>query len=124
MPAEQTLREPLSGEEIKEIILQQIRRRMDGDSTLYDGLAYAGFTVKYEIRVSFLRSLTKPTLIWDDKHDGEGEVEKSGEIKGEYTADAPDEVRHEHDLPIPVLVQTPSGPKRQKVKIEQAPKKR
>ena len=122
--AEKTLNDPLSGAEIKQIILQEIERRLNGDCTLGNDLAYAGFTAKFEIKVSFLRSLVKETLIWGGKTDipaSNDPVEAVGDtvIAETYTSSPPNVARQEHDLPIPVLVQTPTGPMRQKVPIEQ-----
>lgn len=122
---EKTLNDPLSGAEIKIILLQEIKRRLDGDSTLLDDLAYGGFAAKFDIKVSFVRSLTPTTLIWGNaERTAEGETEPAGAtiLVADYTSPAPNVARQEHDLPVPVLVQTPSGPQRRKVHIEKAMK--
>lgn len=121
--SEKTLNDPLSGREIKEIILQEIERRLNGDSTLLDDLAYGGFTAKFDIKISFVRSLTPATLVW-------GEVEQKGAEGAEgagativvdtYSSPAPNVARQEHNLPVPVMVQTPQGPQRRRVQIERA----
>lgn len=122
--AEKTLNEPLSGSEIKEIILEEIKKRLDGDSTLIDDLAYAGFTARFDIKISFLRSIIKPTEIWgaaERKPGSETETEPAepASISGSHTSNpSPDVERQNHDLPIPVQVQTPSGFERKKVYIE------
>ncbi len=127
---EKTLNEALSGSEIKEIILQEIGKRLDGDTTLENDLAYAGFTAQFSVTIMYLRSLTKPTLVWgsaaqtpepplplpdllETKHE---------EISSIHTSDlSPDVERQLHDLPIPVLMQTPTGMERTKVKIGRGP---
>jgi len=115
--AERTLNEQLSGDEIKTILLKQIEDRLDGDSTLLNDIAYAGFHAKFEIKLSFVRSLTKPTEVWGSA----GTPVEGGEtveVQGEFKTDQPDVARQEHNLPIPVLAQTPNGPERRRVRIE------
>jgi hypothetical protein len=127
MAREQSLNDPLSGEEIKQIILQEIEAKMDSNCTLVNDITYPGFTVNYSVNIGFIRSPTKQTLVWGganlgdtslashyDAHDG---------IVGEYQTDSPNGARQEHDLPTPVLVQTPDGPKRRKVKFQRKVKR-
>jgi hypothetical protein len=120
--AERTLADPLSGQEIKAIILDEIEKRLNGDCTLGNDLAYAGFTAKFEIKVSFVRSLVKESLVWGNaaKAPDAEPVEAAGEaaITDAYTSQSPDVERQEHGLPIPVIVQTPTGPVRKRVQIE------
>ena len=119
--AELTLNDPLSGAEIKEIILNKIKQRLDGDCTLFDGLAYAGFSANWDIKVAFVRSLTPPTLVWGEVGQiPEGPTETAGAttIADTYNSPSPNVARQENDLPIPVMVQTPKGPERRRVRIE------
>lgn len=121
--AEKTLNEALSGSEIKEIVLQEIGKRLDGDTTLADDLAYAGFTAKFDIKITYLRSLTKPTEIWgsaaETKIEGPAEAVSTTSVSDSHTSDpAPDVERRNHDLSIPVMVATPTGNERRKVHIE------
>ena len=120
--AEKTLNEALSGGEIREIIAQEIEKRLKGDCTLAEDLSYAGFIAKFDIKIQYLRSLTKETLVWGATGAGTAEnTEPAGEITisdSHQSAPSPDIERQQHDLPIPVLVQTPSGAQRQKVRIE------
>lgn len=118
---ERTLTDPLCGSEIKAILLNEIEKRLNGDSTLLDDLAYAGFTAKFDIKISFLRSLTQPTLIWGTAAADTGaESAPAGEtaISGTYVSPAPNVARSENNLPIPVLVATPAGMVRKRVQIE------
>ncbi len=120
--AERTTNDPLSGAEIKEIILREIERRMNGDSTLNNDLAYGGFAATFSITVSYVRSLTKETLVWG----GVTELPDAGQSDGEtviadtYVAPAPNVARQQNNLPIPVLIQTPTGVRRKRVQIEKA----
>jgi hypothetical protein len=121
--AEKTTNDPLSGAEIKEIILREIEKRMNGDSTLNDDLAYAGFTAKFEVKVAYLRSLTKETLVWSSvSQDITADTEPAGEttVFDTYVAPAPNVARQQNNLPIPVLIQTPTGTQRKRVQIEKA----
>lgn len=120
--AEKTLNEALSGGEIQEIINQEIAKRLKGDCTLAEDLSYAGFIAKFDIKIQYLRSLTKETLVWgattevrDQNSEPAGETVISD---SHQSASSPDIERQQHDLPIPVMVQTPSGSMRQKVRIE------
>lgn len=119
---EKSLNDPLSGEEVKAIILQRVSDAMERDTTLYNDLAYAGFSARFECKITFLRSLTKPTLIWADDVQGEGEPDGGTSVAMDFQTDQPDVARQEHNLPVPVMQQTPSGPKKVKVRIEKARK--
>lgn len=126
--AELTLRDPLSSMEIKEIILQEIEKSLNRDSTLLNDITYAGFRANFQIKISFERSLTPPTMAWgkiDQTSTESGLTEPAGdaEVAGDYTAGAPNVERQEHNLPIPVLVQTPSGLVRKRVNIKRAGRK-
>jgi hypothetical protein len=119
MPKELTLNDPLCGAEIKQIAVQKFADALDRDCTLVDDLTYPGFTIDFEARIHYMRSITSGTLVWGKGQ--AGEVPKDGEpetIKGTYVAVAPNVAREENNLPIPVMVQTPSGPKRQKVRFQ------
>ena len=127
--SERTLNEALSGAEIKEIILQEIGKRLDGDTTLENDLAYAGFTAQFNIKIAYTRSLTKPTEIWGSTEQKpapseipDGIEHKEIEIHDSHSsAESPDVERQNHDLPIPVMLQTPSGMERKKVHIGRGP---
>lgn len=125
--AERTLADPLCGSEIKRILLDEIEKRLDGDCTLGNDLAYAGFTAKFEIKVSYLRSLVKESLVWGVAGQPsaiEVPTEDAGTatVTDVYTSPAPDVARREHNLPTPVMVQTPTGPVRKRVQIERVKK--
>ena len=122
---EKTLNEALSGSEIKEIILQEIGKRLDGDTTLENDLAYAGFSTNFDIKITYLRSMTKPTQIWGSaariippSEIPDGVQHGESTIAASHVSNAsPDIERQSHDLPIPVMLQTPSGMERKKVHI-------
>lgn len=120
MPKEMSLNDPLSGAEIKQIALLKFADALNRDCTLNDDLTYPGFHLKFDATISYVRSTTQPTMMWKDEFVGEkvgGEIEaKSFPI--EYKTDSPNTAREENDLPIPVMIQTPTGPKRQKVAFQ------
>jgi len=120
---EKSLNEPLSGEEIKMILLQRIGEALDRDTTLYNDIAYAGFKANFECKISFVRSLTKPTIAWGVVEGGEdGEDDGNTAVIEEYSTDQPDVARQEHNMAIPVLSQGPAVPQRVKVRIEKSRK--
>ncbi len=124
--AELTLRDPLNGAEIVEIILQEIEKRLKSDSTLAPDFTYAGFSAKFQINLSLVSPKPVETMVWG-LVENEPETADSGpstgtEVSDTYTAGAPNIERQEHDLPIPVLVATPAGSERRRVKIERAGK--
>jgi len=120
--SEKTLNEALGGAEIREIILREIEKRLKGDCTLLDDHSYAGFIAKFDIKISYLRSQVKETLVWGAANlIPEQETEPAGETvisDSHQSASSPDVERQSHDLPVPVMVQTPSGARREKVRIE------
>lgn len=121
--AQPTLTDPIDGSELKAIILERIARALDRDSTLANDIAYAGFTLSFEIRVKYLRSTTAPTLVWGNQiltPLADGVVVEAGPeevLTDTYATDSPNAAREAHDLPVPVMVQTPNGPQRRKVHV-------
>lgn len=90
---------------------------MEGDCFLTNDRAYGGFILKFEGKITLLRPHAE-TLIWQDTKKGEGEFSGGVSVSVDFTSGPPDVERQEHNLPIPVIVQTPNGPKRQRVQIE------
>lgn len=116
---EVSLNDPLSGDEIKAICIQKFADALDRDSTLTGDFTYPGFSLKFEATIGFVRASIAGTMVWQDTVVGEkpkdGSVADS--VAGNYTApDSPNLAREENNLPMPVMINTPSGPKRQKVK--------
>jgi hypothetical protein len=124
MAREMTLNDPLSGAEIKEISVRKFAEALNRDCTLTDDITYPGFSLCFEARISFVRSTTPPTLIWGDVNGGltvKGGPDTEAIVSvasGAYETDSPNTAREENSLPIPVMIQTPSGPKREKVKFQ------
>lgn len=126
MPREISLNDPLSGAEIKQICVQKFADSLDRDSTLTDDFTYPGFTLKFEATIGFLRSTTTSTMVWGNSVNGKnpGTDAQQVPVNVEYKTDSPNTAREENDLPLPVMVQTPSGPKRQKVKFQRVQAKK
>lgn len=118
--AERTLNDPLSGEEIKHIILNRISQAMDRDCTLIDDISYPSFTLDFDIRIKFNRSPTPGTTVWGDHKEGPplGEKPTLNIAKDHYEEDSPNKARLDHDLPIPVEVATPTGPQKRKIRFD------
>lgn len=111
-----SLNDPIDGAELKEIILKRISDALDRDCTLADTIAYAGFELGYEIKLKFIRSNSPGTLVWGESKEGMliGDSE-SFTLTDSYKTDSPNTAREEHDLGIPVMIDTPSGRERRKV---------
>lgn len=122
-----TENEAITGSELKEIIMQRISKAMDRDCTLTDDIAYAGFALDFQINMKFLRSKTDKTLVWGNEVElaqGMGKealvdlaAAPSVQVTDKYESDSPNMAREEHDLPIPVYVNTANGPERRKIHV-------
>lgn len=113
-----SLNDPIDGAELKAIILERISRALDRDSTLADDIAYAGFSLSFEIRLKYLRSKTADTLVWGEEKEGVETLDQPTETAiDSYSTDSPNTAREEHGLSIPVMVTTPNGPQRRKVHV-------
>lgn len=122
MPKELVLNDPLAAEEIKAIVIQKIQEAMDRNGPLVDDLTYPGFRVKFDIKFEFVRSPNPGTLVWGEASKGDLTDAVPGEgVAGEYASDpSPNKTREDNDLPLPVMVQTASGPQRRRVRIANA----
>ncbi len=123
--SELTLRDPLNSAEIVEILLQEIENRLKADSTLTSDITYSGFQANFEIKLKLQRPVPVSTLVWGEAgtpiSPENGPTIDSGEVvKGEYEAGPPNVERQSHNLPVPVMIQTPTGPVKKKVHIERA----
>jgi hypothetical protein len=115
-----SLNDPIDGAELKAIILERISRALDKDCTLANDVAYAGFSLGFEINIKFLRSKTIPTLIWGGAQEGVaavGDDVVKETLTDTYATDSPNTAREAHSLPVPVMVQTPTGPQRRKLHV-------
>ena len=125
MPREQILNDPLAAEEIKAITIAKIEDAFSRNQALIDDLTYAGFRVKFDIKFEFVRSTVPGTLVWGEVSKGDLTDAVPGEgVTEEYQSDpSPNKTREDNDLPLPVMVQTPNGPQRRRVRIANAKKK-
>lgn len=120
-----SLTDPIDGAELKAIILHRIAAALDKDCTLVNDIAYAGFALKYSIHIEYKRSKTPPTVIWGDLKEGDVAVDTAevgstithNTVEDKYESDSPNTAREEHDLPVPVMIKTPSGETRRKIHI-------
>lgn len=124
----QSLNDPIDGAELKQIILHRIAAALDKDCTLVDDIAYAGFCMTFNVKIAYKRSKTADTTIWGGMNGGPEPIQPGQNInleKGDemadltdtYESDSPNTAREEHDLPIPIMVKTPSGSERRKIHI-------
>ncbi len=107
-----TLNDPLDGTEFIDIVLTRIRRALEADSVIGKDTEHPRFS--FEIKIKFPAEHTKETLVWGS----EGQVGADVvEITDSYASDSPNRTREDHNLPIPVMVQTPSGPEKRKIHV-------
>ena len=122
MPKEQVLNDPLAAEEIKAIVIARIEDAFSRNQALIDDVTYAGFRVKFDIKFEFVRSAVPGTLVWGEASKGDLTDAVPGEgVAGEYASDpSPNKTREDNDLPLPVMVNTPTGPQKRRVRIQNA----
>jgi hypothetical protein len=119
---ESILNDPLAAEEIKAITIAKIEDALSRNQALIDDVTYAGFRVQFEIKFEFINSATPGTLVWGVEHKGEqtGQVLTVVEADKYQSDPSPNKTREENDLPLPVMVNTPSGPQKRRVRIKDA----
>lgn len=124
MPKTEVLNDPLAAEEIKAIIIAKIQDAMDRNGTLVDDLTYPGFRFSFEVKIGFIRHVTPGTLVWGNDMVGQQEgVSDPLEASGSYDSDpSPNKTREDNGLPLPIMVMTPSGPQKRRVRIQNAGK--
>ncbi len=109
-----TLNDPLDGTEFIDIVLTRIRRALEADSVIGKDTEHPRFS--FEIKIKFPAEHTKETLVWGK----EGTISLAEPIEmitDSYASDSPNRSREDHNLPIPVMVQTPSGPEKRKIHV-------
>lgn len=108
---EQTLALPLSGAEIKEILLNNFRIALDKDCYLNDTASYSWMRGKMSLELELNDSGITATTREMPFEAGDVEVtaEKKTGVRVDFTlnAEPPDTVRANNDLPVPVENSTP-----------------
>lgn len=113
MPLEKSLNDALTAAEIKEIVLARVSKALDANSLLHDDITYPAFGFSFEATLNFPPG--RKTLVWDRQGD-QSMDHPHDSVSVQYQApDSPNKAREENDLPLPVMVQTPSGPEKRRV---------
>ncbi len=110
-----TLNDPLDSAEFIDVALARIRRAMEADSVIGKNVEHPRFS--WEFRAKFPAEHTKETLVWGQVGAPFAPGEEVVEITDTYSSDSPNRTREDHNLPIPVMVQTPSGPEKRKIHV-------
>lgn len=108
MPNERVLNLPLSGAELKSIMIQRFERILDRDCYLHEAATYNGFSFDLNCTMKFKdMNMGKETLIWDRHKQGEVPADAETKVVAEKydSGDSPNKTRLEHELEIPVQVQ-------------------
>lgn len=105
--SDKVLNLPLSGDEIIEIITQQIEAVMRKDCYLHSAATYNGFSYELEMKIKFKdMSSGKETLTWDRHVVGETPDSAPALTTETFdSGDSPNATRLAHDLEIPVQTQ-------------------
>lgn len=105
--ADKVLNLPLSGDEIIEILLQRIEKRLRSDCFLHTAATYNSFayTLDCKIRLTDMGA-GRDTLVWDNHVQGENPTAEPVAVDEAFdSGDSPNKTRLDHDLEIPVQVQ-------------------
>lgn len=120
MPTDRVLTLPLTSDEIIQIILQRIEKRLRSDCFLHPASTYNGFTLSFEGKIKFNdMMLGRETMVWDNHVEPKQELspedqeivgaqdipeaDKSVSIAESYSSgDSPNRARVDHDLPLPI----------------------
>lgn len=104
MPNEKVLNLPLSGDELIEIILQRVEKRLRADCYLHQAATYNGFSYSLNLTLKLKdMNFGKDTLVWDQHKEGEQDSNTEAAAEEKYdSGDSPNRTRIDHDLPVPV----------------------
>lgn len=129
MPAaggfEQVLNKPLTGAEVREMIISKVRRAFDGDTRFADYVAFRAVEFEIDIAVK-MHGAAIPEVnhalsggAITEEAATTGDIGKDTDIvvlHDHQPAMPPNEARIEHDLPVPVLVPGKGGMEEKGVK--------
>ena len=124
--SEKTIPKALAGDEVIDVICNQVRLALNRDCLLSPHLAYPSFSFKALIDIKFQNTGTKieGTMATAGYADGQLDPDLSveeGTVEAEYEPKAPNEVRRENDIGVPVIVTDAAGHQTEK-KIKYARK--
>lgn len=112
--AEHAVNLPLSGGEIREIVLGRLEQRISQNSYLSDPSAYAGFEFKATIEFKLHGMSNGKTLVWDEGKGGDitaGDEVTMTTVAEQHVSEAPNIERQHHELPMTVEVTDGKGKK-------------
>ena len=130
---------PLDAGEIKDIAMQEFKKRLDGLGPLSGSKEYAGFSLDFQVKIHLRRTGEaihegRETLAWGNVQGGElpsganldavsHEMEIAG-IASTFESKDPNDERIERDMPLTVEAGDGKGGKiRKKVRVSNAGKK-
>jgi hypothetical protein len=134
MPSEVALNVPFDSNEVKDIAVEEFRKRLDGLSPLSGGKEYAAFSLDFNVKITLRRSGetdtdARETLAWGSVIKGglpsaadldavAAEME-TAEATSRFESRDPNEERQARDLPLTVEGSDGRGNKvRRKVKVK------
>jgi hypothetical protein len=105
---EVVMNKPLSGLEVREIILNKLKRTLDGDSRLADYVAFPAFEYRLDLAILLAGAVHPDIKVVHEDHKGAPITDTTDNVSAVTIHQAqdqlpPNEARIEADLPVPVL---------------------
>ena len=118
MPSEISIAKQLSGTECLEAICAALRNTLAKDDRFYGHIAYSGFKASVELKFHPYQSFVPDVERTIEVQEGDLTGEQGEEVKAsvEMPVQAPNKVREEAGLPLPVLVTDEKGNSHEKWK--------
>jgi len=110
--AEETLAQPLSGEEVVEAVLYRVREMLLKDCFLNPVVAYESFEAEIHVKLKLKDCGREPEVRISAKVESETAVSEDAaleEAEAHLYSQPPNQVRMETGQAIPTLVETPEG---------------
>lgn len=135
MPAEVAIATPFEASEIKQIAVEEFKKRLDGLSPLFGSKEYAGFELTFQVAIKLKRAgdaIPRETLAWGGAKNNPPSGEDLDAIcveidakEATFVSKEPNVERVERGMPVTVEVNDGKGGKaRKKVHLgNQAPAK-
>lgn len=124
MPAERTLNKPLSGPEIIESIVSDIRKTLERDCFLAPHMAYPSYSCDGQLNIKFQGTAVKSSTAYVRASTGEPDPSlpiQEETVSVDVEPKPPNEVRRESGQAVPVLAKTATGKLEEKA-VKYAPK--
>lgn len=110
-----TLNDSIDGGEFKQIVLKRIGEAMDRDSVIGQDIEHPRF--RFKIEVQFPGAHVKETLVWGQEGATLTEEDNVQTVVDSFESISANQTREDHDMPVPVMIQTPNGPEKRRIHV-------